>query len=287
MYMQVATDDETTVSDAGAIMAIQRLTTDLRRAATTLAPHEVRWLVRLYYEMQEQRIRAASQMRTSEAAEEPNALVQWMLGNYATLENDIRRAMDAYSHSKITGQWLRSVVGIGPVLAAGLMAYVDIERTPSASHLWSFAGLNPTQSWTRGEKRPWNAQLKVLCWKCGQSFVKSSGNARSYYGPIYRTRKQQEQERNEAGVYADQACAALTAKRIGEETVARQFYVQGKLPPAHIQARAERYAVKLFLSHYWTVAYETYYGRSAPRPYPIEHGGHVDYIPPPNWPLIP
>jgi hypothetical protein len=60
-------------------------------------------------------------------------------------------------------RWAKAQVGIGPVLAAGLAAYIDITRTPTVSALWSLAGLNPTAVWGKGEKRPWNAQLKTLC----------------------------------------------------------------------------------------------------------------------------
>src|SRR5258708_8365225 len=57
------------------------------------------------------------------------------------------------------------------------------------------------------------------------------------------------------------------------------------LRPAHIHARARRYAVRMFLSHLHQVWYEIEYGRPAPRPYAVEHLGHVHVIKPPNWPL--
>jgi hypothetical protein len=277
--------DEDSGPVAGVIEPLARLSRDLQAAAARLAPGEVRWLVQLYYELQEQRIRTAAQMREATGAAEPNALVAWLLGNYATLENDVRRAMNVYSVSRPEGRWLRSVVGIGPVLAAGLLAHIDITRAPSASHLWSFAGLNPTVTWGKGQKRPWNAKLKVLCWKCGESFVKTAHHPRSFYGPIYEQRKAREQTLNEQGAFAEQAAAALKSKRFRPETEAYAWYARGKLPPAHIHARAERYTVKLFLAHVHAVFYEVRYGQSAPRPYAIEHGGHVDVIAPPNWPL--
>jgi len=57
------------------------------------------------------------------------------------------------------------------------------------------------------------------------------------------------------------------------------------LPPAHIHARARRYAVKLFLSHYHHVAYEVATGQKPPKPYVLDRiPGHTHYVAPPNWP---
>lgn len=59
----------------------------------------------------------------------------------------------------------------------------------------------------------------------------------------------------------------------------------GVASPGHEEARAERWAVKLFLSHWWQVAYESTYNKPAPTPYAIEHLGHVHTIPVPGWPM--
>ena len=92
-------------------------------------------------------------------------------------------------------------------------------------------------------------------------------------------------ENNEAGAYKGQAEAKLLKFKIGQDTDAYKAYSQGKLPPAHIHARAKRYAVKLFLAHYHHVGYELLHGELPPRPFVIEHMGHVDYMGPPNWPM--
>lgn len=269
-----------------AIEPLQRLTRDLKSAAANLRPGEVRYLVQLYYEMQEQRIRSAAQVRESAKQGEPNTLLTWMYDNYEHLEADIRLAMYAWTQTRTEGRWLTSLIGIGPVIAAGHMAHIDIQRADSPAHIWRLAGADPTQQWTKGQKRPWNAQLKVLRWKAGQSFVKTCNNPRAFYGPLYSQRKRYEQSNNEAGRYAEQARAALSGKRLGADTVARQYYERGLLPPAHIQARAERWASKLFLSHLWSVLWDIYRGEEPkPAPYAIAHLDHVDLIAPPNWPV--
>ena len=85
------------------------------------------------------------------------------------------------------------------------------------------------------------------------------------------------------GDYREQAEAK--AATVGKNTDAYKAYSIGQLPPAHIHARAERYATKLFLAHWHHVAYESHFGTPPPKPYVIEHMGHAHYIAPPNWPM--
>jgi Transposase IS116/IS110/IS902 family len=200
------------------------------------------------------------------------------------LENAIKSALDAYSAHDPVGAWARSILGIGPVIAAGLLAHIDIEKAPTAGHIWRYAGLDPTSVWSKGTKRPWNASLKVLCYKIGESFVKVHNNERDVYGHIYAERKAFEIARNESGAFADQAAAKLKAFKIGKDTQARTHYEAGRLPPAHIHARARRYAVKLFLAHLQEVMFWHRYGERAPKPYILTKPEHVHYLAPPNAP---
>jgi|SRR5215831_806070 len=256
---------------------LARARRDLRQAAATLSLQEVRYLVDTYYEVQRYRIASANQVRALEDGEEPTSLLTWTSAAFATVEDEIRKGLDVYSVKEPSGVglWARSIVGIGPVIAAGLLAHIDVERAPTVGHIWRFAGLDPTLEWERGQKRPWNASLKVLCWKAGESFVKVSGNKNDVYGKLYATRKALELERNERGDFAEQANAMLDKKRFRAETGARAAYEAGRLPPAHLHARAKRWAVKAFLADYHHVAYELHFGRLPPLPYPIAHLGHA------------
>lgn len=271
-------DDEQTIQ-------VARLSKDLRESAALLTKEQARYLVDLYYTMQEDRIRAAHQVRQADKAGEPAAILTWFGDQTRLMEGDVKKALDVYSRAQTPGAWAQSITGIGPVLAAGLLAHIDIERSPTVGHIWSFAGLNPTSTWSKGEKRPWNARLKTLCWKIGESFVKVQNLESDTYGKVYAERKALEIERNLRGDFADQAAASLASKNYGRDTTARASYELGQLPPARIHLRAERYAVKLFLAHYHAVAYESHFGEPPPKPYIIEHGGHTHYIAPPNWPL--
>ena len=152
-------------------------------------------------------------------------------------------------------------------------------------HIWRFAGLDPTVTWGKGQKRPWNARLKTLCWKVGESFVKVSGREGAYYGKLYLSRKEYEQAKNEAGEYSEMAATYLGRMKTIEETDYRATLESGHLQPIAIHERCKRFAVKRFLSHFHHVQQTVLHGQVPPTPWIIAHGGHIDYEPPPGWPL--
>lgn len=252
---------------------VKRLTKDIVKAAQTLTDDEARYLVDYFYITQEDRKRATNQTRALNEAEEPCLVVQWLAEQSTTLENQVKRALEAYTDAHPIGQWLKSVVGIGPVIAAGLLAHIDITRAPTVGHIWRFAGLDPTSIWDKGKKRPHNAALKTLCWKIGQSFMKFSNKDECVYGKLYRERKAFEQANSDAGKLAEQAKAK--AEKVGKNTEAFKHYSQGKLSPGHIDARARRYAVKQFLSDLHAHWFEQHFGEKPPLPYPIAILGHA------------
>lgn len=259
--------------------SVLRISKELRESMKTVSQAEARFFVDLYYQIQDYRIQAGNQVSATERGEdESSGLVAWLQDNMLRLEGDCKRLLDVYSDSKAVGRWSKSICGIGPVIAAGLLAHIDIEKAPTVGHIWRFAGLDPTSDWGKGEKRPWNARLKTLCWKIGESFVKVSNNPKDVYGHLWRERKETEEKRNEAGELADQAAVKLRDNKIGKDTDAYKAYAQGKLPPAHIHARAKRWAVKLFLAHWHEVAYMDRFGIKPPAPYPIAILGHAHII---------
>ena len=263
---------------------ISRLTKDVANASKSLSDDEARFLVDAYYMMQEQRIRTSAQVRSLSESEEPHDTLRWLASQSETLEGQVKRALTRYVENRGPAcAWCYSQIGIGPVITAGLFAHLDINKAPAAGHFWNFAGLNPSVVWKKGEKRPWNASLKTLCWKIGESFVKVSRNENAYYGRAYVERKALEIARNESGELKSAAVAALAAKSYKRETTAKACYESGKLPPAHIHARAKRWVVKLFLSHLHAVWMWEELHKQAPEPYAIAHLGHVHLLEPPNW----
>ena len=264
--------------------SIIRPTKDILQATKTLDANEIRFLVDAYYQLQEYRKASSNQIRSidQQADEGPagHATLTWLNAQMEAMEHQLTRALDVYSQNHEAGPWLRGVYGIGPVIAAGLMAHIDIEKAPTVGHIWRFAGLDPTLKWEKKTKRPWNADLKTLCWKVGQSFMKFSGQAECYYGAVYRERKAYEVARNTPGNPANAAAVAAGLAKVGKTTDGYKHYAAGQLPPAQIDARARRYAVKLFLSHLHEVWYTAHFGKAPPLPYPIAILGHAHIRPP-------
>ena len=248
---------------------------------------EARLLVDAYYAMQKQSIALNNQFKgvirdadKAHTTPEPTSGLEWVFGQSKVLEDQVKKILGVYTETHEMSWFFEQTLGIGPVLAAGLLAHIDITKAPTAGHIWRFAGLDPTLNWEKGKKRPYNATLKTICWKIGDSFVKVSGRDDAFYGKVYRERKEYEIKRNEAGELADQAEAKLKKFKIGKTTDAYKAYIEGRLPPAHIDARARRYAVKFFLSHLQYRWWEDTYGEAPPKPYAIAILGHAHMIEP-------
>lgn len=267
------------------VSPVQQLSRDLKKAAKTMSLTEIRYLVDGYYMLQEYRKAAGNQVRALEETKEPHEILTWLYQQSDKLEAQIKRALDSWTDDRLLGQWLKSITGIGPVIASGLMANIDVKIAVTASHLYSYCGYDPTTKWEKGQKRPWNADLKRLCFIIGDSFIKQSGRENSHYGHLYFERKEIEQKHNEAGHFAEQAKRILTEKNFRRDTEAKKWYGDGKLPPGHIHMRAQRWMTKIFLDHYVQVG-RAVEGLSVPVPYPIAHlEGHVHRMPIPNWPM--
>jgi Transposase IS116/IS110/IS902 family len=295
---------EIDATDPALLTPVKRLSRDILGAASTISDAEARFLVDSFYLMQDARIRADGQIRsivknpvdtgdvdptTGEPikAVEPHAVLQWFSEQNATLEGQVKNALARYVKAHPVGPWLMSIHGIGPVISAGLLAHIDIKQAATAGHIWRYAGLDPTLRWEKKTKRPWNAQLKVLCWKAGESFVMFHNNEACHYGHIWRRQKDVYGARNEAGAYAERAAEILSSKNFKKDTDAYKAYVKGKFPPAHIHAMARRYAVKSFLSDLQAIWYFIAFGKIAPKPWVIEHGGHAHLRAPFNAEIVP
>jgi len=295
-----------------------RLDRDLIKASRTMGTASARYLVDGYYMMQEMRKRADNQVRSLEEAEEPYVLIEWLADKSYTIERQVAKALDHYTRSHMMGPWLRNIYGLGPVLCAGLLAHIyigmwcahcrgrdekdcqrrqndkkrkiqphrfePVESTPTVGHIWQFAGVagDGQKPWEKGKRRPFNAQLKTLLWKCGISFMRFHKRDECYYGRIYEERKAYEIENNEAGRLKEAAARSLP--HFSKETESYKYYVEGKLPPAHIDARARRYTVKLLLAHFFDEYYRRQFGKEPPLPYPIAFLNHAHRTPPPPQP---
>lgn len=329
-----------------------KLSSELKKTFVKIpTKEEARFLNDIYYQTQAKRIAIAGQLRSlkqdkdtkskDDAKNEENlAFLEWYLSKSVKMEENIKKALEAFSDSYYLSRWAKACKGIGPVLATALAANLEIKsKDMHAGNWWSYCGLNdnnrpwlgkeksrviveeaiknhdgvlddftvyevaaktkwqfsylekakdPKKGWKKDELIkicsfvPYNKKLKVLCFKIGQSFRWQQNKPDSLYGRILREREEYEKTKNEAGEYAEQAKEILASKNFNKKTVAYKYYSEGKLPPAHINRRAERYATKLFISHLFEAAYYNKFGEKCPSPYIIgfDESGHNDYIDP-------
>jgi hypothetical protein len=331
---------------------VARLAREVKATAAKLDRAEAGHIIKIFYQWQEHRIALGNQVTSPQRAGKPIEVLGHFYAQISALEKQAGATLGEWAESRPEGAWALAQKGIGPVLAAGLSAHIDIRRAETAGAVWRYAGLDNSLVWLSRKdaqaatdgfpttpamvdpasrsylvdnedarelierladehsrhawklaqvaindsgnitatslaaalaRRPYNADLKVLCWKIGDSFVKVSGKNAGYYGTVYRDRKEQEVRKNANKDFADQAEKSLATRRIQDRKL-KQTYEAGLLPPGRLDLRARRYAVKLFLSHWHEVAFKAEFGKEPPVPYPIAHLGHVHRIDPPPGP---
>jgi len=279
--------EESTESEAMALLVtVDKIDRDLLRAIKSkelvLSGRDLRFFCDAYYAVQKLRIGSGNQVKAIErlGTKEPVQLTEWLHLQLTTVERQIFRMFDTWTQADELSMWARGIIGIGPVFAAALRSQIDFQIATTAGKIWRFCGLDPTVKWEKKTKRPWNAFLKRTCYLIGESFVRVSGNPRSWFGREYRIRKDSRIERNERGDFAAQSKHVLETKKLRKETEAHKWYVKGKLPPAHIHRQACREVVKIFLALWHEVGYELEHGEPAPAPWVIKHGGHMDRVRP-------
>jgi hypothetical protein len=245
-----------------------------------LKNEQVSEAVELYYESQSLRIRFANKERSEGRGELTDWFNYWLEIGEKTMYGKLQEWVESERSSE-EAKWAYSQVGIGPVIAAGLAAHVDVTKADTVSAVWKFAGLAPGfDRRVKGTKLPYNGRLKVLCWKAGDSFVKVSGKEGATYGKLYSEFKAEEIRKNEAGLYKEAAARELATKRFKQEdSLTKQRLKEGKLSDAHLHARAKRKAVKLFLSHYYVIGRKAR-GLVVRPPYSKTNLGHDGIIEP-------
>jgi hypothetical protein len=236
---------------------------------------EARFLVSNYYDAQDARKREDMQLR--HLGDNPEQAVtrflKWTADANAEIEGQVKRALEKFAEGSRVGRWCLAQHGLGPVITAGLLAHLDIERAPTAGHFWRFAGLDPTCKWEKGQKRPFNRALKQLMFHLGECFKRSSNSPDSIYGKLYRERKAMIVARNERGFNAERAKTFTTKSADVRKTLA-----EGKLPAGNLDRQACNYAAKIFLSHLHALMFWDKFGTVPPKPFAIAIMGHAHEI---------
>lgn len=185
--------------------------------------------------------------------------------------------------------WFSRVKGIGKENIAKVVGLIDIVKAPHVSSLWKFAGFAPENGKAmrpkKGEKLHYNAELKSMCWRLGRAIIRAqSGPTQKMpnkkegkYYKIYVERKKQEELKAEQDGLKIVPSARLPKK------AGKKYEPEGVISLGHIDNRAKRKVIKLFLSHLWVVWREA---AKLPitKPYAIEKLGHNHYYDP--WKFV-
>jgi len=138
-------------------LTIDKATKDIRENAIAMQPQEAKFLVTMYYQIQRQRTALGNQRRSSD---EQIVVHDWLTGNVAAVENQCNLLLTHYAKNHEVGRWSNSIHGIGPIISAALLAYINIHTAPTVGHIWRYAGIDPTSLW-RGKD---DAKAVVKLW---------------------------------------------------------------------------------------------------------------------------
>ena len=219
----------------------------------------LRILVEGYYDMQKLRISLENRLRIYSRFD---LLTPAQVGRLQGVVSEIRRQEKVYERMvadevkdiPIYTAWLKKIKGVGPMMAAGLIAWVDDPgRFANVSKLWAYAVGKPGERRSRGAKIGYHPRLKTHCWKIATQMLKAKGE----YAELYYRFKQTYSQREDL-------------KQIKKGSF--------KL---HVHYMAVRKMVKIFLEHFWR-RWRELEGLPVTKPYVIEKLGHTSYVEPPE-----
>jgi len=236
----------------------------------------LRVLVSTYEDIQQERIRAENRLRTISNTATPEVFEH--LTRLKLVEEGIARDIKKLlKEEPVYEEFLRHVKGVGAILSAKLLS-LPLDATRNVSAWWSFFGLVPHYFAIICEKEHKYLAPKVKpCPECGAqprdaTFYKEAPRKkkgyRAFWNPKARTLAfllMRSFNMQKDGYY----------KEVINEYMLRQE--NQNLTQAHKRARALRYAVKLFISHFYQATCEIH-SQPYQMPYAIEILSHDSFI---------
>ena len=123
----------------------QRLDRDTARTTIgEVTREEVRSIVDTFYRLQDNRNRTGNQRDALARSGKRRAVIDWFYAYFEATEKNMEIVLEEYVQSQALGRWVTSIHGIGKILAAGLMAHIDIRKAPTVGAIWRFAGIDPS-----------------------------------------------------------------------------------------------------------------------------------------------
>ncbi len=270
--------------------------------------NNLRLLVKNYYDYQAMRVRMDNRIQLkkdgTEMKDHPKNdkafIVEKDDKNYMVLKESAEQAkmqedmLENYIAKlvKSTDLWqnfLVNVKGCGPLMAAVIIAEIDIEKAAMVSQIWSYAGISPGttcgRKWNKdkteiiktetlipqdrlspGFLSPYNQWLRTkLLGVLAASMVKSQSEyAINYYYSLH-TPKARKAELGEGRLDIEENIYVKTGKMWKDES------------EGHRNNAAKRYMIKMFLKDLY-VAWRTLEGLPVREPYQEEYLGHKHHV---------
>jgi hypothetical protein len=263
--------------------------------------HLMRTLIDIYYDFQGQRIQTqlrigASERERSLTKEEQSIYgITTILENAHSFEKDAEKLITKQlkNHALYT-QYLSKIVGIGPMIAAGLIAYVDdIEKFQHVSSLWQYSGYGANRFCPEC-KKPTSVEVKYStgtiakklhpfneCPECHAETISILQRRMSGYQSNWNDKLKTLAWK--AGTsFVKQSAAKSKYRKLYDQIKKKERMIhpvkkviKGKTfyNDGHIHNRAMRKVVKIFLAHVWQT-WRRQEGLEATEPYAKQLLGH-------------
>jgi len=258
-------------------------------------------LVDIYYDFQGQRIQTQLRIGSSQRANilSPEELsvfgITTIMENAKIFEIDIQKIIvKQLNNHALWTQYLSKIQGIGPLIAAGLIAYIDdIEKFDHVSSLWQYSGYGMNR-YCENCKKPTSVEKKYDTGKIAKKLhpLEKCPLCKKDTKPILqkRTAGYQSNWNNRLKVLAWKASASFV-KQSADKSKYRKLYdkikkderqkhptkkiVGGKtfFNDGHIHNRTMRKVSKIFLAHLWQT-WRRQQGLEATEPYAKQLLGH-------------
>ena len=189
--------------------------------------------------------------------------------------------------------WLIDIKGIGPNLAAKLLALIDYPapfpgsypgHCDTISKLRRFAGYavidGEIDRATKGNKIPYNKTLKSVLWQVCEQFIR---HQTPHYADIYYERKEREYRLHPAPICSKCGGEGIqVGKRWKCGQCGQAAGINGKgwglrYTPAHLDQRARRQVIKYFLTDLW-LKWREFEGLPISEPYEKAILGHTNIV---------
>lgn len=174
--------------------------------------------------------------------------------------------------------WFSKVKGIGKENIGKVVGLVDIEKAPTISSLWKFAGFSVEDGVAPkrrkgGGKLEYNSQLRSMCWRLGSSLLRAKGNFYDYY---LKEKDKYYQK------YENQDIKIVPATSLPKKD-GKRYEPEDMISEGHVHNQALRKMIKVFLAGLW-VTWREAEGLPVTKPYAIDRLGHNSYIDP--WEMV-